>query len=86
MDELPVPQLFMDIYQRMPRQGPGNEASTLKALAAGSSINVNLHFLSSSWRASPSIGVPRVSRLALSKPTHPATPTWPWSSTRSVTG
>jgi hypothetical protein len=52
----------------------------------GSSINVNLHFLSSSWRASPSIGVPRVSRLALSKPTHPATPTWPWSSTRSVTG
>ncbi len=34
MNELAVPQLFMDIYERMPRQGPGNEDSTLKALAA----------------------------------------------------
>ncbi|MBW2455202.1 MAG: methyltransferase domain-containing protein [Deltaproteobacteria bacterium] len=32
MDELPVPQLFMDIYERLPRQGPGMAESTHRAL------------------------------------------------------
>ncbi|RLB53998.1 MAG: SAM-dependent methyltransferase [Deltaproteobacteria bacterium] len=33
MDELPVPQLFMDIYERLPRQGPGLAECTERALA-----------------------------------------------------